>query len=114
MNVQDRIQKLEDPMTSKKASKSAGTTAQKTNRKKTKKAASSKAESRTKKTTKKDLVLELLRRKEGATTADIAKATTWQNHTVRGFLSGTLTKKMGLTVESVKNEGEERTYRITE
>jgi hypothetical protein len=55
-----------------------------------------------------------LRRKEGATIADIAKATDWQNHSIRGFLSGTVTKKMGLVLESSKDEGGERTYRITE
>ena len=59
------------------------------------------------------IVLELLRRKEGATTAEIAKATDWQNHTIRGFISGTITKKMGLPVESVKNHSGERTYRQT-
>src|SRR5262245_20794613 len=64
--------------------------------------------------TKKAIVLGMLRRKEGATTAQIAKATNWQNHTIRGFISGTLTKKMGLQVESVKNEPGERTYRITD
>jgi len=58
------------------------------------------------KDTKKERVLELLRRKEGATIAEIAKATSWQNHSIRGFLSGTLTKKMGLKIESSKNEGE--------
>jgi len=36
----------------------------------------------------------------------------WQNHSIRGFISGNLTKKMGLTVESGKNELGERTYRI--
>ena len=36
------------------------------------------------KDTKKERVLELLRRKEGATIAEIAKATTWQNHSIRG------------------------------
>jgi hypothetical protein len=58
------------------------------------------------------IVLELLRRKEGATLAEIAKATDWQNHSIRGFISGTLTKKMGLNVESAKNATGERTYRI--
>src|SRR2546425_9670071 len=66
------------------------------------------------KDTKKERVLELLRRKEGATIAELAKATGWQNHSIRGFISGTITKKMGLTVASAKNEGGERTYRIAE
>ena len=61
---------------------------------------------------KKAIVLDLLRRKDGATMAEIAKATDWQNHSIRGFISGNLTKKMGLTVESGKNEAGERTYRI--
>jgi hypothetical protein len=62
--------------------------------------------------TKQDMVLELLRRKEGATTAEIAKATAWQNHSIRGFISGMVTKKMGIAVESAKNEAGDRTYRI--
>jgi hypothetical protein len=61
---------------------------------------------------KKQIVLGLLRRKDGATMAEIAKATDWQNHSIRGFISGQLTKRMGLTVESAKNEAGERTYRI--
>jgi hypothetical protein len=61
---------------------------------------------------KKSIVLDLLRRPKGATMAEIAKATDWQNHSIRGFISGNLTKKMGLTVGSGKNEAGERTYRI--
>ena len=61
---------------------------------------------------KKAIVLELLRRNGGATLAEIAKATDWQNHSIRGFISGTITKKMGLTVESNKNEAGDRYYRI--
>ena len=61
---------------------------------------------------KKAIVLDLLRRKGGATLAEIAKATDWQNHSIRGFISGTLGKKMGLTVESSKNDGGERSYKI--
>jgi hypothetical protein len=60
---------------------------------------------------KKAIVLDLLRRKDGATMAEIAKATDWQNHSIRGFISGQLTKKMGLTVESSRNEAGERVYR---
>ena len=58
------------------------------------------------------IVLELMRRKEGATLAEIAKATEWQNHSIRGFVSGHVTKKLGLKVESTKSEAGERTYRI--
>lgn len=61
---------------------------------------------------KKAIVLELLRRVEGATLADIMTATAWQAHTVRGFISGSVTKKMGLRVESFKKEDGARAYRI--
>ena len=46
-------------------------------------------------------MLELPRGKVG-TIAEIVKATAWQNHSIRGFLSGTITKKMGLKVDSAK------------
>ena len=59
---------------------------------------------------KKAIVLELLRRKDGATLAEIAKATDWQNHSIRGFISGSLSKKMGLKIESIKREDGERRY----
>jgi hypothetical protein len=42
--------------------------------------------------------------REGGTLAEIAKATKWQNHSIRGFINGSITKKMGLAVESSKNE----------
>jgi hypothetical protein len=58
------------------------------------------------------IVLELLRRDQGATLAEIAKTTDWQNHSIRGFVSGQVGKKMGLKIESTKNEAGERTYRI--
>ena len=61
---------------------------------------------------KKAIVLELLRRKDGATMGEIAKATHWQNHSIRGFISGTIIKKMALKVESGKNDSGERRYRI--
>jgi len=57
-------------------------------------------------------VLDMIRRPEGATLEEIMKATDWQAHSVRGFISGNVGKKMGLTVESTKNEGGGRTYRI--
>jgi hypothetical protein len=57
-------------------------------------------------------ILDLLKRPEGATLAAIMKATSWQAHSVRGFISGTLGKKMGLKVTSAKGEDGERTYSI--
>jgi hypothetical protein len=63
---------------------------------------------------KKALVLDLLRRKGGATLAEIAKATEWQNHSIRGFISGTITKKMGFQVESTKNADGGRNYKLTQ
>ena len=61
---------------------------------------------------KKAKVLELLRRPEGATLADIQSVTGWQKHSVRGFISGTICKKMGLTVESLKRKDGARVYRV--
>jgi hypothetical protein len=71
------------------------------------------ASARSKKTgSKKTDVLALMRRDSGATMAEIIQLTGWQPHTVRGFVSGTLVKKMGLAVDSFRGEGRERTYRI--
>jgi hypothetical protein len=61
---------------------------------------------------KKAIVLDLLKRPDGATLADIMSATDWQAHSVRGFISGSLGKKMGLTVESFKRPDGVRAYRI--
>jgi hypothetical protein len=71
-----------------------------------------KAKGTAKSGTKAAIVLDLMKRKEGATLAEIAKATDWQNHSIRGFVSGHVTKKLGLRVESTKSETGERTYRI--
>jgi hypothetical protein len=56
-------------------------------------------------------VIDLFRRAEGATVAEVIAATGWQPHTVRGIVSGTLKKKLGLTVISAK-EQRGRVYRI--
>ena len=61
---------------------------------------------------KKAEVLELMRRPKGATLKEIMKATGWQAHTVRGFVSGTLIKKQRLKVESFRSDEKERTYRV--
>ena len=57
-------------------------------------------------------VVGLLERKGGATLAEIMKATGWQAHSVRGFLSGTLKKKQGLTLTSTQGENRERRYSV--
>ena len=57
-------------------------------------------------------ILELLKRPDGATAKELMKATGWQPHSVRGFLSGTLRKKLGLTVTSTKGDDGERTYSV--
>ena len=57
-------------------------------------------------------ILELLKRPGGATAKELMKATGWQPHSVRGFLSGTLRKKMGLEVISAKSADGERTYSV--
>jgi hypothetical protein len=61
---------------------------------------------------KTEQVLELLKRPGGASLKEIMKATGWQPHSVRGFLSGTVGKKMGFKVESTKSESGERTYSL--
>jgi hypothetical protein len=60
---------------------------------------------------KQDEVIVMLRRPEGATVDEVASATGWQRHTVRGVFSGTLKKKLGLTIASAKEE-RGRVYRI--
>jgi Protein of unknown function (DUF3489) len=73
--------------------------------------------------TKQALLIELLRRPEGATVEQIAAATGWQHHTIRGAISGALKKKLGLTVETTRTrevgpnktgaKGSTTVYRIT-
>ena len=64
-----------------------------------------------KRPSKQDEVIAMLRRPEGATVDEVANATGWQRHTVRGVFSGTLKKKIGLTIASAKEE-RGRVYRI--
>jgi hypothetical protein len=72
--------------------------------------------------TKQAQMIEMLKRPEGATVEQIAAATGWQHHTIRGAISGALKKKLGLTVETTRTrevgpnktgaKGSSTTYRI--
>jgi Protein of unknown function (DUF3489) len=66
-----------------------------------------------KRTSKQDELIAMLRRPEGVTVDEVASVTGWQRHTVRGVFSGTLKKKLGLTLASAKEE-RGRVYRIVE
>ena len=63
---------------------------------------------------KQDRMIGLLRRPEGASVEEMAKATGWQSHSVRGVMSGALKKKLGLVIASEKVEGRGRIYRIAD
>jgi hypothetical protein len=57
-------------------------------------------------------ILDLLKRRGGATMKELMRATGWLPHSVRGFISGTVGKKMGLSVESTKAKDGERSYSV--
>lgn len=61
---------------------------------------------------KQDAVVGLLRRQEGASIEEMMAATSWQSHSVRGFMSGTLKKKLGLELISEKDAAGHRRYYV--
>ena len=67
---------------------------------------------KTREGSKQALLVDILKRPEGATVGQIVEATGWQPHTVRGALAGALKKRLGSTVVSEKVEGRGRVYRI--
>lgn len=86
------------PVTSKRSRSSAGTRERRPAPKKT----------------KKRTCIQLLNRPKGATLAELSKATGWQSHSVRGFLSATVRKIEGITLATDVEAGKPRRYRITE
>jgi len=62
--------------------------------------------------TKHDQILNLLRRKQGASLEELQKVSGWQAHSVRGFLSGTVKKKLGFKLRSTVSKSGERRYAV--
>ncbi len=56
-------------------------------------------------------IIDMIGRAKGATLAEIMKATDWQAHSVRGFIS-TAAKKNRIKIESSKNDSGDRVYKI--
>jgi len=56
-------------------------------------------------------IIDMIGRAKGATLAEIMKATDWQAHSVRGFIS-TAAKKNRVKIESSKNDSGDRVYKI--
>jgi len=71
-----------------------------------KRKASRKAGPTRRENTKTAQVIALLRQTNGASLKTITRTTGWQAHSVRGFISGQLGKKMGLRVRSFQRDGE--------
>ena len=70
------------------------------------------AETDAPKSSKQQIMVDLLKRKEGATLVQLSEATGWQKHSVHGAMAGVLKKKMGLAIASSKAENGDRVYRI--
>jgi hypothetical protein len=64
------------------------------------------------KVTRKTIVLDLLHRENGASLSELVEATGWKPNSILGFLSGHLRKKMSLVVESSRQKGHERIYKV--
>ena len=67
---------------------------------------------RTRDNSKQAQVIAMLKRPEGATITQICELTQWERHTVRGAFAGAFKKKLGLDINSTKEAGGERVYRI--
>ena len=82
--------------------------------KKATQAATAPAQAKSREGTKQAQLIAMLRRAKGATITEIAETFGWQHHTVRGALAGALKRKLGLDIQSEKDERRGRVYRITD
>jgi len=62
--------------------------------------------------TKQSRMIALMQRPEGASIEEICTKTGWQKHTVRGVFSNTVKKRLGMTITSYKDDGQQRRYRV--
>lgn len=62
--------------------------------------------------TKQQILIDLLKRKQGATLKQMMEATGWQKHSLHGAMAGNFRKKLGLVIVSTKDSGGERVYKI--
>jgi hypothetical protein len=65
-----------------------------------------------KQTTKASQIIKLLSRTNGASLDELMKVSDWQQHSLRGFLSGTVKKKLGHQLSSQQDKNGVRRYRI--
>lgn len=63
---------------------------------------------------KQEKIISLLKRPKGASLAEIGRVSEWQEHSIRGFMSGTLKKQLQLNIESDKDSRGVRRYRIVD
>ena len=73
---------------------------------------SPKANASRKGASKAEALITLLKRSHGASIAEMVKATGWQPHSLRGFLSATVKRRIGLSLLSERADGKDRRYRI--
>lgn len=91
------------------------TVAKKSERRQTAPKTAAKATNSAKSTvSKSDIVIKKLRTRNGTTLDALVEATGWQAHSVRGFLSGTVKKKLGLPLGSDIGKDGKRRYRLAE
>lgn len=107
------VKLTESPKANRTASRQSLRSARKTGQSlRSKRVTGATVERRPRKNSKQQICLSLLSRPKGATIEELQKATGWKQHSVRGFLAGTVKKKLGLTLLSEKLDAGSRRYRV--
>jgi hypothetical protein len=103
---------LKTAASKKRSVKSSATARRVTSAAATAKAPPKSDEPKVERVTKQERLLRLLSQAEGASIEEMMQATEWQQHSVRGFLAGTVKKKLGFSLTTSKAAGDVRRYRI--